>query len=192
MSKTKAFLYSIFYLGIIVLGVYIGFSVYWSEHALQYFGIIAFIFVGFGSLYLAISFTRVIIPCKFNYNFKVLSNVVLYKDLKQKVGKKIHLINVTYVTLCFVFFLISSFFYKKIVREYELSQLKNHGKIQKVQIDKIDRLGKGSLYAFFKLNYDGQQYDLHLSQNNLNKGDSSLVIFSKERPRIIKWASEFK
>ncbi len=192
MTKLSAFVYTLFYFGLTSLGVFIAYAVNWTNSGAKYFGILAFFLVGFGSLFLSVALTRLMIPCKYNFDLSTLSNPLNYKELKNKIGKKIHFINVTYISLFFILFAISAFSYVKFVDTHIKNQLLNYGQTQKVRITKIDYLGKGTPYAFFDFYYGGKKYSDRLSQRDFNPGDSAFIIFSTKNPVIIEWAGDFE
>ncbi|PBQ31906.1 hypothetical protein CNR22_09030 [Sphingobacteriaceae bacterium] len=191
MTKLKTFINFLFYIGLTSLGVFIAFTVSWTNGSARFFGILAFFLVGFGSLFGGVALTRLIIPCEYNYNLSTLSNSLNYKELKNKVGRKIHLINITYISLFLFLFVISSYSYITLFHNHEFNQLKKFGQTQKVVITKTGHLGKGSSFAFFDFYFNDKKYSDHLSQKHFSEGDSETIIFSTQDPDIIEWVDDF-
>lgn len=72
------------------------FTVTWANNGAGFFGIAGFFLIGYGSLYAGISLARLILPFNINFDFKLLSNKLLYNELKNKVGKtKVNIISIT-------------------------------------------------------------------------------------------------
>jgi hypothetical protein len=122
-----------------------------------------------------------------------MSNKLLYQELKNKFGPtKIHIINVTYISLFFLLFGGSFYAYFQLVSSYEYGQLARQGEIQKVRINKTAYKGKGGPNAYFDFYFNEQTYSDDLPKDDLEVGDSGLIIFSKQNPEIVVWYKGFK
>ncbi len=76
---------------------------------------------------------------------------------------------------------------------YELNQLTQFGQTQKIIISDIHKLGRGTTYSFFNVQFRNKKLTRHLYQKSgQNIGDSSLIIFSADNTDIIKWAEDFR
>lgn len=193
MTRLLSFFKSIFYLLITALGVFIMFTVTWANNGAGFFGIAGFFLIGFGSLYAGISLARLILPFDINFDFKLLSNKLLYNELKNKVGKtKVNIISITYISLFILLFAFSFYSYFKLTSSYEDDQLLINGETQKVYINKTAYQGKGGPNAYFDFYFNEKKYSDHLPKDNLEVGDSAIIIFSKQNPDIIKWYNDFR
>ena len=192
MTKAEAIKYSLINILIIFLGALIAFKVWWTNDSTRLFGVISFFLIGFGSLFLSISLTRIIVPSTVNFNFSTLSDSQKYKIFKKTIGdKKVRIINLTYIFLFSVLFAITTYTLVLALNKYEQFQLINYGQIQKVIIKDIHHKGKGAPYAFFDFHLDGKIHTTDLSSSNYNIGDSVNIIFSTNDIDIVKWEDAF-
>jgi len=192
MTSRQALIYSLLYLAIIVFGAFIAFKITWTQGNERYLGIIAFFSVGFGSLFLAISLTRLLISTKIDFNFSILSDKNNYNVFRAKVGSfKVRLINITYVSLFLIIFLGTAYIYYRSIKIYEYNQLMAFGQIQKVKIKDIQYKGKGTRFAVFDYYLKGHKFTNDLRPKGFIIGDSSSIIFSIENPDIVKWEDDF-
>jgi hypothetical protein len=193
MTRLLSFFKSIFYLLITALGVFIMFTVTWANNGVGFFGIAGFFLIGYGSLYSSISIARLILPFDIDFNFKLMSDKLLYNELKNKVGKtKVKIISITYISIFIILFVFSFYTYFIAIDSYENEQLKINGETQKVLIYKTGYKGKGGEKAYFDFYYNEKKYSDHLPKDNLQIGDSAVIIFSKQNPDIIEWYNDFK
>lgn len=191
MTKTQALKYSLIYILLILLGVFIAFKVWWTNGDTRFLGIISFFLVGFGSFFLSISLTRLIIPTQTDFNFSTLSDKQKYKNLQKTIGTtKVKVINVSYISLFLIFFAGTAYSLVTSLTKYEKDQLKTFGQLQKVRINNIDYKGKGTSYAFFDFYLDGKKHSNNLDPKNYNIGDSVTIIFSTNNTDIVKWAED--
>lgn len=168
------------------------FTVTWANNGAGFFGIAGFFLIGYGSLYAGISLARLILPFNINFDFKLLSNKLLYNELKNKVGKtKVNIISITYISIFILLFAFSFYSYFNLTSTYEDDQLLINGETQKVYINKTAYQGKGGPNAYFDFYCNGKKYSDHLPKNNLEVGDSAIIIFSKQNPDIIEWYNDF-
>ena len=186
MTTKQALIYSIIYIGLILLGAFIAFKVWWNDTGL--YGVVAFSLVGLGSLLLSSSLTRIVVPIKTDFGFMTLSSKKNYDALKQKIGPtKIRLISTLYAILFFGLFGTTAYFLIKSLDKYRNYQLENYGKLQKIKINEIHPLGKGTDLAFFDYNYNNITYGGRLDPRNYRIGDSATIIFSTQDPHIVDW-----
>lgn len=192
MNQGQAIKYSLVYILTILFGVFIAFKVWWTNGDGRFLGIIAFFLVGFGSFFLGISLTRIIIPTKADFSFSTLSDKKKYQILKDTIGStKVKVISVSYVSLFLILFAGTAYGLLTSLRKYEKDQLKTFGRLQKVRINDIHYKGKGTPYAFFNFYLDGKKYTYDLSSKNYNIGDSATIIFSANNTDIVKWADDY-
>lgn len=192
MTKKQAIKYSLIYISIILFGTFIAFKVWWTNGNEKFLGIIAFFLVGFGSLFLSISLTRIIIPTKTDFGISTLSDKKKYQALKDVVGSaKLKAINSSYLSLFIILFAGTAYVLVTSLNKYEKDQLKTFGQLQKVKIIDIRHKGKGTSYAFFDFYLEGKKYSNDLSPKNYNIGDSATIIFSTNNTDIVEWAEDF-
>ncbi|WP_343534688.1 hypothetical protein [Pedobacter sp.] len=192
MTKKQAIKYSLIYISIILFGAFIAFKVWWTNGNEKFLGIIAFFLVGFGSLFLSISLTRIIIPTKTDFGISTLSDKKKYQALKDVVGSaKLKAINSSYLSLFIILFAGTAYVLVTSLNKYEKDQLKTFGQLQKVKIIDIRHKGKGTSYAFFDFYLEGKKYSNDLSPKNYNIGDSATIIFSTNNTDIVEWAEDF-
>lgn len=192
MTKKQAIKYSLIYISIILFGAFIAFKVWWTNGNEKFLGIIAFFLVGFGSLFLSISLTRIIIPTKTDFGISTLSDKKKYQALKDIVGStKLKAINSSYLSLFIILFAGTAYVLVTSLNKYEKDQLKTFGQLQKVKIIDIRHKGKGTSYAFFDFYLEGKKYSNDLSPKNYNIGDSATIIFSTNNTDIVEWAEDF-
>ncbi|MES2593439.1 MAG: hypothetical protein V4608_16270 [Bacteroidota bacterium] len=192
MTKVQAIKQSLIYILIILFGAFITFKVWWTTDGARLFGVISFFLVGFGSLLLSISLTRIIIPNKTDFSFTVLSDKKKYQILKNEIGPtKIKVINVTYISLFLILLVGTAYTLVTSLNSYEKDQLKTYGQLQKVRINDIHYKGKGSAYAFFDFYLNGKKYSNNLSPKNYRIGDSVTIIFSTNNTDIVEWVDDF-
>ncbi len=195
MSKLQAIIYSIIYLVVIAIGLFIFFKAWWAPgYSIASFGgLVAFFLVSFGCMFLSISLTRIIINSKIDFGYYELNTVGHFKIFQSKVGKKkaawisgmVIALFILLATLLFVYF-------GRFLKQYEVNQLRNFGQYQLVRITDIKRKGKGGPYAFFDYYFNGKKYSNDLLQKDFNIGDSVEIIFSTKNIDIIEWADEFR
>lgn len=192
MTKRQALKSSLIYILTILFGTFIAFKVWWTNGNERFFGIIAFFLIGFGSLLLSISLTRIIIPTEADFSISTLSDKRKYQILKDKVGStKVKAINSSYLSLFLILFAGTAYTIITSLNKYEKDQLKTFGQLQKVKIIDIHHKGKGTAYAFFDFYLDGKKYSNNLSPKDYNIGDSATIIFSTDNTDIVKWADDF-
>jgi hypothetical protein len=105
MNIPQAIKYSFLNFFIILLGTFIAFKVWWTHDEARFFGIVAFFLVAFGSLFLSISLTRIIIPIQTDFSFSTLSDQNQYRILKSIIGKKkVKILNSCYISLFLILF----------------------------------------------------------------------------------------
>ena len=185
MTQRQAIKYSLFYFLTILFGAFIAFKVWWTNGDARFLGIIAFFLIGFGSLFLSISLTRIIIPTKTDFSFSTLSDKKKYQILKNTVGStKVKVINVSYISLFLILSAGTAYKLVTFLNKYEKDQLKTFGQLQKVRINDIHYKGKGTPYAFFDFYLDGKKYSNDLSPKNYSIGDSATIIFSTNNTDI--------
>jgi hypothetical protein len=191
MNKRQAVKYSLIYMLTILFGAFIAFKVWWTNGETKYLGVIAFFLVGFGSLFLSIAMTRIIIPTETDFSYSTLSDKKKYQILKDTIGStKVKFINASYISLFLTIFAGTSYGLVTSLNKYEKEQLETFGRLQKVRISDIQYKGKGSPYAFFDFYLDGKKYTNELSPKNYSIGDSVRIIFSTNNTDIVKWADE--
>jgi hypothetical protein len=191
MNKRQAVKYSLIYMLTILFGAFIAFKVWWTNGETKYLGVIAFFLVGFGSLFLSIAMTRIIIPTETDFSYSTLSDKKKYQILKDTIGStKVKFINASYISLFLTIFAGTSYGLVTSLNKYEKEQLETFGRLQKVRISDIQNKGKGSPYAFFDFYLDGKKYTNELSPKNYSIGDSVRIIFSTNNTDIVKWADE--
>lgn len=192
MTKGEALKYSIINILIILLGVFIAFKVWWTNGDARFLGIISFFLVGFGSLFLSVSLTRVIVPFQTDFSLSSLSDKKKYQILKDTIGStKVKVINVSYISLFIILFAGTAYGLVTSLNQYEKDQLKTFGRLQKIRINDIHYKGKGTPYAFFDFYLNGKKYSNDLSPKNFSVGDSATIIFSTNNTDIVKWADDF-
>lgn len=192
MTKRQAIKYSLIYILTILFGAFITFKVWWTNGDERFLGIIAFFLVGFGSLFLSISLTRIIIHTKADFSISTLSDKKKYQALRDIIGStKLKTINSTYISLFLILFASTAYTTITFLNKYEKDQLKTFGQLQKVKIIDIRYKGKGTPYAFFDFYLDGKKYSNNLSRKNYHIGDSTTIIFSTNDTNIVKWADDF-
>ncbi len=192
MTKKQALKYSLIYILTILFGAFIAFKVWWTNGDERFLGVIAFFLIGFGSLFLSISLTRIIIPTKADFSISTLSDKKKYQVLKELVGStKLKAINSCYLSLFLILFAGTAYVVVTSLNKYEKDQLKTFGQLQKVKIIDIRHKGKGTSYAFFDFYINGKKYSNNLSRKNYNTGDSATIIFSTNDTDIVKWADDF-
>lgn len=177
---------------LILLGLYILYFVYWSHDPRKYFGILAFLLIGYGFVSYSIALTRLIIPTKLNFSFAELSDTKKYQIFKDKVGtKKFKFTILTFVSLFIIFISVFAYFFVAILNKYEMYQLTTYGHTQKVEIKDIELIGKGGPYAVFDFYLNKKAFTNHLDPKNFSIGDSATIIFSTENPDINMWAEDY-
>lgn len=192
MTIKQAIKYSLIYILTILFGAFIAFKVWWTNGDARFLGIIAFFLVGFGSLFLSISLTRIIIPTKTDFSFSSLSDKKKYQILKETIGStKVKVISASYISLFLILLAGTACKLVTSLNKYEKDQLKTFGRLQKVRINDIHYKGKGTPYAFFDFYLDGKKYSNDLSPKNYSIGDSATIIFSTNNTDIVKWAEDF-
>ena len=192
MNQRQAIKYSLIYILTILFGAFIAFKIWWTNGDGRFLGIIAFFLVGFGSLFLSISLTRIIITTKTDFSFSTLSDKEKYQILKDTIGStKVKVISVSYISLFLILFAGTTYGLVTFLSKYEKDQLKTFGRLQKVRITDIHYKGKGTPYAFFDFYLDGKKYTGDLSPKNYNIGDSATIIFSTNNTDIVKWADDY-
>jgi len=192
MNQRQAIKYSLIYILTILFGVFIAFKVWWTNGDTKFLGIISFFLVGFGSFFLSISLTRIIIPTKTDFSFSTLLDKKKYQILKETIGStKVKVISVSYISLFLILFTGTAYGLVTSLSNYEKVQLKTFGRLQKVRINDIQYKGKGTPYAFFDYYLDGKKYIGDLSPKNYNIGDSATIIFSTNNTDIVKWADDY-
>lgn len=192
MTKIQALKYSLIYILTILFGAFIAFKVWWTNGDGRFLGIIAFLLVSFGSLFLSISLTRIIVPTKIDFNFTTLSDKNKYQILKDTIGStKVKVISISYISLLLILFSGTAYGLITSLNKYEKDQLKNFGRLQKVRINDIHYKGKGTPYAFFDFYLDGKKYTNDLNPKNYSIGDSATIIFSTNNTDIVKWADDY-
>jgi len=193
MNQRQAIKYSLIYILTILFGAFIAFKIWWTNGDGRFLGIIAFFLVGFGSLFLSISLTRIIIPTKIDFSFSTLSDKKKYQILKDTIGSsKVKVISVSYISLFLILFAGTAYGLVTSLRKYEKDQLQTFGRLQKVRINDIHYKGKGTPYAFFDFYLDGKKYTNELSPKNYSIGDSATIIFSTNNTDIVKWADDYE
>lgn len=192
MTVKQAVKYTFLNLFVILLGVFIIFKVWWSHGEIRFLGLFSFFLIGFGCLFLSISLTRIMIPIKTNFNFSTLVNKNKYQLLKNDIGsEKLTTINICYTSLFLILFAGSAYGIVTSVNSYEHYQLKTYGNLQKVKIEDIHSIGKGSKYAFFNFFLKDKKYSNNLPSKNFSIGDSAIIIFSTQNTDVIQWAEDF-
>jgi hypothetical protein len=192
MTIKQAIKYSLIYILIIFFGAFIAFKVWWTNGDSKFLGIIAFFLVGFGSFFLSISLTRIIIPTKTDFSFSILSDKKKYQTLKDTIGlTKVKVINVSYIALFLILFAGTTYGLFTSLNKYAKDQLHTFGRLQKVRINDIHYKGKGTPYAFFDFYMNGKKYTNNLSPKNYSIGDSAIIIFSTNNTDIVEWADDF-
>jgi hypothetical protein len=191
MTKRQAIKYSLLNSLLILVGAFIVYKVWWTHDGAKYLGLIGYFIVGFGSILLGVSLTRIIISTKTNFDFTTLSNPKKYQILKDTIGSsKVKVINTIYCSLSLILFGSTAYGLLTFLNKYEKEQLKNFGRLQKVRIYDIHYKGKGSRYAFFEFYLDGKKYTDNLSPKNYSVGDSATILFSTHNTDIVKWADD--
>ncbi|HEX7412440.1 MAG TPA: hypothetical protein VF411_00240 [Bacteroidia bacterium] len=99
--------------------------------------------------------------------------------------------NISIKLFVLILSIISISLFGQKLNKYEYNHLKNFGKLQKVKIKDIHCKGKGTPYAFFDYYLNGKQCTSDLDSKSYNIGDSATIIFSTNKPYIIKWADDF-
>ncbi|MBC6368716.1 hypothetical protein [Algoriphagus sp. AK58] len=192
MTIKQAIKYSLIYILTILFGAFIAFKVWWTNGDARFLGIIAFFLIGFGSLFLSISLTRIIIPTKTDFSFSTLSDKKKYQILKDTVGStKVKIISASYISLFLILFAGTAYKLVTSLNKYEKDQLKTFGRLQKVRINDIHFKGKGTPYALFDFYLDGKKYSNDLNPKNYSIGDSATIIFSTNNTDIVKWEEDF-
>jgi hypothetical protein len=192
MTKIQAIKYSILYVLLVLLGTFIAFKVWWTNGVSRFLGIISFFLVGFGSLFLSISLTRIIITTETDFNFSILLDKQKCRTLKKEIGStKVKFINLSYISLFLILFSGTAFGLATSLNKYKKDQLKNFGRLQKVRVNDIHYKGKGTPYAFFDFYLNGKKYTNNLSPKNYSIGDSATIIFSTKNTDIVTWADDF-
>lgn len=190
MNQRQAIKYSLMYILTILFGAFIAFKVWWTNGETKFLGVIAFFLIGFGSLSLSISLTRIIIPTKTDFSFSTLSDKKKYQILKDRIGStKVKVINVCYISLFFILFAGTAYGLVTSLSKYAKDQLTTFGRHQKVRINDIHY--KGKAYAFFDFYVDGKKFTNNLSPKNYSVGDSAIIIFSTNNTDIVEWAEDF-
>lgn len=192
MTIRQAIKYSLIHIMIILFGAFILFKVWWTNDNTKFLGLIAFFLVGFSSLFLSISLTRIIVPTKTDFSFSTLSDKNKYRNLKDTIGStKVKVISISYILLFLILFAGTAYGLVTFLNKYEKDQLKNFGRLQKVRINDIHYKGKGESYAFFNFYLDGKKYTNDLSPKNYSIGDSATIIFSTNNTDIVKWVDDY-
>ena len=192
MTIKQAIKYSLIYILTILFGAFIAFKVWWTNGDARFLGIIAFFLIGFGSLFLSISLTRIIIPTKTDFSFSTLSDKKKYQILKDTVGStKVKIISASYISLFLILFAGTAYKLVTSLNKYEKDQLKTFGRLQKVRINDIHLKGKGTPYALFDFYLDGKKYSNDLNPKNYSIGDSATIIFSTNNTDIVKWEEDY-
>jgi len=192
MTIKQAIKFLFIYILTILFGVFIAFKVWWTNGAARFLGIISFVLVVFGSLFLSILLTRIIIPTKTDFSFSTLSDQKKYQILKDTIGStKIKVINASYISLFLILFAGTAYGLVSALNKYKKDQLMTFGRLQKVRIKDIHRKGKGAPYAFFDFYLNGKKYTNNLSPKNYSIGDSATIIFSTNNTDIVEWADNF-
>jgi ascorbate-specific PTS system EIIC-type component UlaA len=192
MTKRQAIKYSLLNSLLILVGAFILYKVWWTNNGARFLGIIGYLFVGFGSILLSVSLTRIFFSTKANFDFTTLSNPKKYQILKDTIGaSKVKVINTIYCSLSIIIFGSTAYGLVIFLNNYEKEQLKNFGRLQKVKIYDIHHRAK-TRYAFFEFYLDGKKYTNNLSPKNYSVGDSATIIFSTHNTDIVKWADDFE
>lgn len=193
MTKTQAVKYSLLNSLLILIGAFIIYKVWWTNDGEKFLGLIGYCLIGFGSILLSVSLTRIIISTKTNFDFTTLSNQKKYQILKETIGSsKVKTINLIYCSLTIIIFSGTLYFLVTSLNKYEKDQLKNFGQLQKVRINDIHYKGKGTKYAFFDFYLNGKKLTNELNPKNYSVGDSATIIFSTQNTDIVKWADDFE
>jgi hypothetical protein len=192
MTKAQAIKYSLISILSILLGVFIVFKVWWTHDAARFLGLIGFVLVGFGSLLMSVSLTRIIIPTETVFGFSTITDPERYQMLKQRIGAvKAKTISAISSTLFIVLFGGTAYGLVTRIYKYEKDQLSTFGQTQEVVINDIGYKGKGTSYAFFDFYFNGKTYSNNLDPKDYEVGDSATIIFSTNDPDIVKWADDF-
>ncbi|MDN3674346.1 hypothetical protein QWY99_14905 [Flavobacterium branchiarum] len=192
MNKKQAIKYSLLNTILILVGAFILYKVWWTNDGAKFLGLIGYFLIGFGSLLLSISLTRIFISTKTDFDFTTLSNKIKYDILKETIGSsKVKVINTIYCSLTVIIFGGTAYYLVTSLNKYEKDQLKNFGQIQKVRINDIHYKGKGTPYAFFDFYLNGKKLTNNLNPKNYSVGDSATIIFSTHNTDIVKWADDF-
>lgn len=191
MTKIQAIKYSFLNSLLIIIGTFIVYKVWWTHDGAKYLGLIGYFIVGFGSILLSISLTRIIVSTKTDFDFTTLSNPKKYQILKETIGfSKVKIINTIYCSLSLIIFGSTAYGLFTFLNKYEKEQLKNFGRLQKVRIYDIHYKGKGAKFAFFEFYLNGKKYTNDLDPKNYKVGDSATIIFSTHNTDIVKWADD--
>ena len=182
MTKVKAFKVIVISLVLIVVFDYVIYKCYFDQNVFALLGIFVILY---SSLELGAATSRLFV--KASFSFSTLTKKESYNELKQKLGRKIHLINIISFSIVILTLGISAKTIYDAANNYKYEQLQKFGQYQKVKVNRTGYL-KGS-YIGFDLKHLGRVYERKLSTDNdydgYKIGDSITIKFSIEDPSII-------
>ena len=114
-----------------------------------------------------------------------------YKLLKTVIGRKKR--KVFYLVFILLAFTITTLSLGISIHYLELrgdKELRNYGKITKVRIIKISHNDGRNVWFVFEHNKELHRHSLH--SNHLEVGDSVEVIYSTQKPDLIRWANDYQ
>jgi len=165
MTKLQAIIYSLFYLLVISLGLFIAFKVWWAPGVVRFTGLVAFVLVAFGTMLLSVSLTRIIVKSTIDFDYHSLSTLTNYQAFQKTVGrKKANWISAIFFLNFIVLATIIVVYFSAFIKQYKQDQLTDFGQFQKVMIKDIRHKGKGTPYAFFDFYYNEKKYSNDLDQ----------------------------
>jgi hypothetical protein len=192
MTRNQGVKKSLFYLAVILLGLFVAFKVWWTQDGTAFLGILAFFMVTFGCLLFSISFSRVCFGKNIDFDIYTFTDKESLAIFKKKNGHKVATKISTIISCFFIAFIVVIIvLFVKTLKVYEFKQLSEYGVRQKVMIKKIKFTGKGDDQAVFDFYFNGIKHSNSLTKKELIVGDSTEIIFSSQNIDILKWADDF-
>lgn len=186
------YIYLLIYTTITVLSVWTAFHFWWidpytaetlSPELLALLGAAGLYWLGI--LHLCVGLTRKLIVKDDGLGY-VNPFTFIGWDYAERLGKeKFAKAKKIFSIMAFGIFIISIVSFFGVMKIYKQLELKT-GIVKTVTVKGIDMTPKQIPYARFEFEYEGEFYQTHLPQNNLQVGDSVEIVFSKNNPKIVE------
>lgn len=195
MKKNNSLTYLISAISLILIGIYIGYKLYWTE---KIYGTLTngssdvFVFFLFG---ISALFLSVFISKAKNYPVNIFTKIDKKKRLKiiEKIGNEQYnsFEKKNALTFAFIFLFLFIIIYIKGFSTFENYQLKKNGKRIDVKIIEIRNGPKGNKVAHFEFKHNESNIKKELYLKDYQKeGEYYPIVYSLNDPRIIRWVEK--
>jgi hypothetical protein len=190
--------YILIYLLFNALGVYLAFTLWWTDSltlsSLNKYSIgllFSVMLCAFGASFISVLICRSLFLKPDSYKFITPLGLVNNEYFKSEIGvdkaKKFkQAINL--ISFGIIIFTILAFRFS--INAYENHQLKNFGKIETVRVTDIHYDIKKLPYAFVA--YANKSHNVNLRHDKLTDKDFATIIYSTKNPEIVKFYDEFQ